>query len=209
MILIVGLGNPGKQYEQSRHNFGFRVLDLLAGGEAFENKHDSLLIKTDNLILAKPQTFMNKSGQAVAQILKFYPAAELVVVHDDLDFSLGTIKIQKNISAAGHNGVQSIIDELGTKDFARIRLGIDNPEARGQIPGDDYVLQKFTDQEEKIVKEILEKSKDALEILQTQGLEMAQSKHNGWTSRFFAQTQYINFDAFAITGFWLTIFLIF
>ncbi|MEJ0021547.1 MAG: aminoacyl-tRNA hydrolase [Candidatus Doudnabacteria bacterium] len=179
MILIVGLGNPGKQYENSRHNFGFRVLDLLSGGEPWENKYDSQIIKTDDIILAKPQLYMNLSGKAVTQILKFYPAAQLVVVHDELDLPLGSMKIVKNNSSAGHHGVQSIIDEIGTKDFIRIRLGIDNPEARGEIPGDEFVLQKFTPQEEKIAKEILEKTKDAIDVLQTEGLDIAQSKYNG------------------------------
>lgn len=179
MYLIIGLGNPGKQYASTRHNLGFRVLDLLAGDSGWENKYDSQFIKTDNLILAKPQLFMNLSGKAVAQILKYYPAAELIVIHDDLDFPLGTIRIQKNTSGAGHNGVQSIIDEIGTKDFIRIRLGIDNPETKKSILSDDYVLQKFTEDEEKIVKEILTKVLTALEVLQTQGLEIAQSKFNG------------------------------
>ncbi|OGE82736.1 MAG: aminoacyl-tRNA hydrolase [Candidatus Doudnabacteria bacterium RIFCSPLOWO2_01_FULL_44_21] len=179
MYLIVGLGNPGKQYEQTRHNMGFRVLDLIAGITKWENKYQSQLIKLEDVILAKPQTFMNKSGEAVKEILKYYPAPEmLIVTHDDLDLPLGTIRIQKNISGAGHNGVQNIIDELGTQDFIRIRLGIDSP-SRGQIPGDDYVLQKFSTDEEKIVLEVLEKTKDAIETLQTQGFEMAQSKFNG------------------------------
>jgi PTH1 family peptidyl-tRNA hydrolase len=179
MYLIIGLGNPGKQYENSRHNFGFQVLDLLAGIETWENKYNSQFIKFDDLILAKPQTFMNKSGEAVKEILKFYPDAQLIVIHDELDFPLGEMKIMKNISSAGHNGVQSIIDELGTKDFIRIRLGIDNPEIRGQVPGDDFVLQKFTAKEENIVKEILEKTKDAIDVIQTEGMEIAQSKYNG------------------------------
>lgn len=186
MHLIVGLGNPGKQYENTRHNLGFRVLDLLAGGIEFENKYDSQFLKTDDLILAKPQLFMNLSGKAVAQILKYYPAAQLVVLHDDLDFPLGTIRVQKNSSSAGHNGVESIISEIGIKDFIRIRLGIDNPENRkdtrlpdGQVPGDDYVLQKFTTEEEKIVNEVLIRAKDAIDVLLSEGLEMAQSKFNG------------------------------
>jgi PTH1 family peptidyl-tRNA hydrolase len=179
MMLIVGLGNPGKQYENTRHNFGFRVLDLLIGTDEWENKYESQFLKLDDLILAKPQTFMNNSGQSVKEILKFYPTAQVVVIHDELDLALGSIKIQKGASAAGHNGVQSIIDELGTKDFIRIRLGIDNPEIRGQIPGDEFVLQKFTKEEDQIVKEVLEKTKEAVEILQTQGLEIAQSKLNG------------------------------
>jgi PTH1 family peptidyl-tRNA hydrolase len=122
---------------------------------------------------------MNKSGEAVKEILKFYPAAELVVVHDELDLRLGSIKIQKNVSAAGHNGVQNIIDQLGTQIFTRIRLGTDNPALRGQTTGDQFVLQNFTKEEEPLVKEILEKAKGAIEILQTQGLEASQSRFNG------------------------------
>lgn len=179
MILVVGLGNPGKQYEQTRHNFGFRVLDLLVGTENWDNKYDSQFLKLEDMILAKPQTFMNKTGEVIKKILKFYPDAQLIVIHDELDLPLGSIKIQKDASAAGHNGVQSVIDELGTKDFIRIRLGIDNPTIRQNMPGDAYVLQKFTPDEEAMVKEVLEKTKDAVEILQTEGLEIAQSKFNG------------------------------
>ena len=195
MYLIVGLGNPGTKYEQTRHNFGFAVLDLLTGvrrpvrqsfsvggslGEGgWENKYDSLFLKLDDVILAKPQTFMNNSGQAIKEILKFYPAAQLVVIHDELDLPLGSIKIQKNVSGAGHNGVQSIIDELGTKDFVRLRLGVENPVTRKELPGDAYVLEKFTDEENKIVVEVLEKAKAAVETIQTDGLDIAQSKFNG------------------------------
>ncbi len=179
IYLIVGLGNPGKKYQDTRHNIGFRVLDLLAGGVEWENKYESQIIKTDSVILAKPQTYMNKSGLAVNQILKFYPAAKLIVIHDELDFSIGTAKIMKNLNAAGHNGVQSIIDDIGTKDFIRIRIGINNPEVRGQIPGEDFVLQKFTMPEEEILKEVLEKTITAIETIQTAGLEAAQSKFNG------------------------------
>jgi len=179
MFLIIGLGNPGKKYENTRHNFGFRVLDLLASGEQWQDKYESKLIKLDDLILAKPQTFMNESGKAVAEILKFYPAAKLIVIHDDLDLPLGSMRIQKNISDAGHNGIKSIVSEIGTKDFVRIRLGINNPETRGQIPSEDFVLQKFTEQEEAIAKEVLEKTKEAIEILQSEGFDMAQSKFNG------------------------------
>ena len=184
MTIIIGLGNPGKQYENTRHSFGFRVLDFLVGrpslGEGgWDEKYSSKFIKLEDVILAKPQTFMNKSGEAVKEILKYYDNAQLIVIHDELDLPLGSIRVQKDISAAGHNGVQSIIDELGTKDFIRIRLGIDNPQTRGQIPGDDFVLQKFTEQEEQIVNEVLEITKTAIETLQTEGFDMAQSKFNG------------------------------
>lgn len=179
MMLIVGLGNPGSKYELTRHNFGFRALDLIAGEAPWLTKPNlNEFIKLEDVILSKPQTFMNDSGKAVKDVLKFYDDAKLVVIHDELDLPLGSIKIQKNSSAAGHNGVQSIIDEIGTQDFIRIRLGVNSP-SRGQIPGDAYVLQKFTDEEEKIVKEVLLKTKQAVEVLQTDGLEIAQSKFNG------------------------------
>lgn len=177
MFLIVGLGNPGKKYELTRHNLGFQVLDLLGNG--WEDKYQSQFLKLEDVILAKPQTFMNNSGEAVKEMLKFYPDATLIVVHDDLDFPLGAIRIQKDASAAGHNGVRSIIEQLGTQDFIRIRLGIDNPEVRGQVPGEDFVLQKFTGPEQNLVKEILEKAKDAVETIQRDGLEIAQSRFNG------------------------------
>lgn len=177
-FLVVGLGNPGKQYELTRHNVGFRVLDLLANG-GWENKYDAEFIKADDVILAKPQLFMNLSGNSVAQILKYYPSAQLIVIHDELDFPLGSMKIMKNSGAAGHNGVQSIIDEIGTKDFIRIRIGINNPETKNEIPSDAYVLQKFTEQEENILKEVLIRAKEAADVIQAQGLEAAQSQFNG------------------------------
>jgi PTH1 family peptidyl-tRNA hydrolase len=179
MHLIVGLGNPGKQYDATRHNLGFNLLDLLAGGEDWQNKYDAHIIKTDSSILAKPQLFMNLSGKSVAQILKYHPSAQLIVVHDELDLPLGSLKIVKNSSAAGHNGVQSIIDEIGTKDFVRIRLGINNPETKGEKPGDAYVLERFTEKESEIIKEVLIKAQEAVEVLQTDGMEIAQSKFNG------------------------------
>lgn len=180
MILIIGLGNPLPKYENTRHNFGQRVLDFLAGSNVWQTKKGyNHSIKLDDVILAKPDTFMNESGKGVHDLLKYYPDAQLILVHDELDFPLGSIKIQKNVSAAGHNGVKSVIDLIGTQDFIRIRLGIDDPEVRGRIPGEDFVLQKFTEKEEQIVKEVLEKAKDAIDLIQTQGLEIAQSKYNG------------------------------
>jgi len=179
MFIFVGLGNPGQEYQNTRHNLGFRVLDLLAGGQEWERKYDSEFIKAGDVILAKPQLYMNLSGQAVAEILKFYPEAELVVIHDELDLPLGSLKIARGVSSAGHNGVESIIEQLGTKDFIRIRLGISNPETRGQLPGDAYVLQRFAENEEQLVNEVLEKAKGAVEAIQTDGLELAQARFNG------------------------------
>jgi len=179
MHLIVGLGNPGKEYEGTRHNAGFMVLDLLAGGQEWDSKYDAQFLKTEDVILAKPQKFMNLSGESVAQILKFYPAATLVVIHDELDLPLGAMRIQHGVSAAGHNGVQSVMDNVGGKDFIRIRIGVSNPETRGELPGDAYVLQKFTDRESDMMKETMVSARKAVEIILTEGLEAAQSKFNG------------------------------
>jgi PTH1 family peptidyl-tRNA hydrolase len=179
MYLIVGLGNPGTKYENTRHNLGFKVLDLLASTNSWEAKYDSQFLKLEDVILTKPQTFMNNSGQAVSQILKFYPDAELIVVHDELDLPLGSIRVQKNSSPAGHNGVKSIIESIGTQDFIRVRIGIDNPDARGQMPAEDFVLRNFESTEQDLVKESLEKALAAIESLETQGLEQTQSRFNG------------------------------
>jgi peptidyl-tRNA hydrolase, PTH1 family len=179
MYLIVGLGNPGAQYELTRHNAGFRVLDLLVGDAAWEKKYDAEFLKMNDVLLAKPQPFMNLSGKSVAQILKYHPDAQLIVVHDELDFPLGTVKVMKGAGSAGHNGVQSIFDEIGTKDFIRVRIGINNPETKKDVPGDAYVLQKFTAEEEGIVKETLLKARGAVESIQSDGLEAAQSRFNG------------------------------
>ncbi len=180
MQIIIGLGNPGKQYENTRHNVGFMAVDALALelGLKWENnkKFKAEIAKNENVILAKPQTFMNNSGQAVAAVLSYYkllpkklgllktalPAQAgnadfseiLTVIHDDLDIELGNYKISVDSRSAGHQGVQSIIDQLKTKNFKRIRLGIRTP-ALEKIPADKFVLQRFSGREkEKIETQI-------------------------------------------------------
>jgi len=168
-ILIIGLGNPGKKYEKTRHNAGFFFVDY------FQEKHQEKFLFSDwkldkkmkseisigkdkikKIILLKPQTFMNLSGEAVAAAVKYYKVRfeDLIVAHDEIDLSLGKYKISKNASSAGHNGVQNIIDLFGTKNFARIRIGVDN---RGDknIDTEKYVLGKFTAAEIKIISKIL------------------------------------------------------
>jgi len=146
MKLIVGLGNPGSKYEKTRHNIGFMVIDFLIQSKQFDSKKIKLI---------KPQTMMNNSGQEVKSIADYYkiPAQDILVIHDDIDLPLGQIKIQQNRSSAGHKGVQSIIDSLGTKDFIRMRIGIRPEELT--IDTEKFVIQKFTPQEQKIIdKEI-------------------------------------------------------
>lgn len=141
-MLIIGLGNPGKEYKNTRHNVGHMVVDHL------EKK------KPDNFALAKTETFMNKSGLAVKKLIRNRKMGieNLIVIHDDIDLPIGQFKIQKNRGAAGHKGVQSIINELGTKDFWRVRIGI-CPEGKKPENVEKFVLQKFRKGEEEIIKE--------------------------------------------------------
>ncbi len=153
MNLIVGLGNPGKKYKNTRHNIGFKIIEAL--------KKE---VSKDKVILLKPQTFMNNSGKPVKKLINKYkiPISNLIVIHDDIDISFGNIKISYGASSAGHKGVQSIIDELNSKDFTRIRVGI-TPQANIK-PQDleNYVLEKFNKQEKNKLKQII---KQATELI--------------------------------------------
>jgi len=195
MILIVGLGNPGIKYKRTRHNIGFRVLDefqrennfpdfkfsRLRQGYGGQAKKFNTLISEGNIgrkkvILAKPQTFMNNSGQAVKNLTIHYslPFINLIVVHDDIDLPLGKIRISKSRGSAGHKGIESIIKELRSKNFVRIRIGIRNQELRIKNI-EKFVLQKFTEEEEKIIKKIIKENCSVLKIILSKGLEKAQS----------------------------------
>jgi PTH1 family peptidyl-tRNA hydrolase len=157
MKLIVGLGNPGRKYKKTRHNVGFRVIDELK--KSLDKARDK------HVILLKPSTFMNNSGKEVKILTTKYkiPATNIIVIHDDIDLPFGTIRVSENISSAGHKGVQSIIDELGTQDFIRFRIGIrprwDRRSQRGKkVDTERFVLEKFTKEEKKQLKEIIEKA---------------------------------------------------
>ncbi len=167
MKLIIALGNPGQQYENTRHNAGFIIADELQkslGFSQFEknSKFEALFCEKnfggEKIILAKPQSFMNNSGQVVKKMLDFYKISKenLIVLHDDLDIELGSFKISTDSSAAGHNGVQSIIDNLGSQQFKRIRLGIEGAEKKKDriIPGEVFVLQDFLPEELEIIKKL-------------------------------------------------------
>ncbi len=176
MKIIVGLGNPGVKYKNTRHNAGFLAIDnFLASLDADINpactKFDSELFEvhfgSNKTFFIKPNTFMNNSGQAVSEIINFYKidlAKDLLVIHDDTDLPFGDIRFANNSSAAGHNGVQDIINKLGTQEFNRIRIGVESRESRGEIPTEDFVLQKFTDDEQKRLKDkTLPKVKKSIE----------------------------------------------
>ncbi|MBU0535274.1 MAG: aminoacyl-tRNA hydrolase [Patescibacteria group bacterium] len=162
MKLIVGLGNPGEKYFKNRHNTGFIIVDEIASKNSlsWENssKFNAEIAVSKDFILAKPQTYMNKSGEAVFKILNFYKVdtSDLVVIHDDVDLQFGEIKKQLGVSSAGHKGVESIIEKLSSQDFWRIRVGVGKSEDKN-IPTDDWVLQNFTDEQlEKIKSKVSE-----------------------------------------------------
>lgn len=182
MKIIVGLGNPGKKYKNTRHNIGFQVADEFRKKNNFpefrlSKKFNSLISKDifihKKVIIVKPQTFMNQSGKAV----KNFGRASLLVVHDDIDLPLGKIRVSKNRGAAGHKGVESVIKEIKTKNFVRFRIGIKPNTEKPKNP-EKFVLQKFGKGEEKIVKEITEKTVKAIELTLKQNLEEAMNKYN-------------------------------
>ena len=201
MKIIVGLGNPGKKFEKTRHNLGFLVLDKFSEKNQFPNffKKEEFLamisekkIGKEKIILAKPQTFMNNSGKSVKSLIRNFLlnkamaelSRHLFVIHDDIDIPIGKFKISIGRGSAGHKGVQSIIDELGTKDFVRFRIGIkpnskfkmQNAKLRFKIQ--DFVLEKFNKNEEKILKEVIELTCQALKIAIKEGVEKAMSEFN-------------------------------
>ncbi len=158
--VIIGLGNPGEKYEQTRHNAGFMAVDALASELGLKwktnKKFNALETKSGDIILLKPLTFMNDSGSSVAAALAYYKLAptDLTVIHDDLDIELGKYKISVDSRSAGHRGVESIIDRLNTKNFRRLRIGIKTPDLI-KIPAEKFVLQKFKAEEKKIINSII------------------------------------------------------
>lgn len=184
-ILIVGLGNPGREYRGNRHNVGYTVLDRLA--EKLEisftkMKMEALMsavrYKNHRLILVKPQTFMNLSGKAVGSFARFYkiPLENILVVYDDVDLPFGILRMKPDGGDAGQKGVRSIIDVLGTKEFSRLRVGIDRPP--GRMPVSDYVLQDFSGQEHEWLPSVLDRAVDAILTFVEFGLNQAMTIYN-------------------------------
>jgi PTH1 family peptidyl-tRNA hydrolase len=187
--LIIGLGNPGREYRETRHNVGFMLLDRLtitlkARFTRLQSKAlvASALYRERKIILAKPQTFMNLSGQSVQGLIHFYklPLENLLIAHDDLDLPVGTIRIRPDGGSAGQKGMLSTIERLGTDEFPRLRLGIGRPPGQMQIP--DYVLQDFSKGDLTVVNETLERAAEAVFLWVTDGLDAAMNKYNGTIS---------------------------
>ncbi len=184
--LLIGLGNPGREYRDSRHNFGFMLIDRLiirlnARGMKVQSKAivTTALYEDRKLILAKPQTYMNLSGQSAQGLLNFYklPIENMLVAHDDLDIPFGTIRIRPGGGPGGQRGMASTIEQLGTKEFPRLRLGIGRPPGRMEPAA--YVLQNFSRDEMKLLSEIIDRAADAALTFVTDGLNKAMNKFNG------------------------------
>jgi PTH1 family peptidyl-tRNA hydrolase len=184
-FLIVGLGNPGREYRYNRHNIGFMVLDQLAGklDTSFSKMKMNALMtavryKGCRIILLKPQTFMNLSGKAAASFIRFYklPLENLLVVYDDVDLPFQTLRMRPNGGDAGQKGVRSIIQELGTKDFPRLRVGINRPPGRMSVSS--YVLLNFSDQEVETLPFVLDQAADAILAFVELGLNQAMTTFN-------------------------------
>ena len=183
--LIVGLGNPGRKYVNNRHNVGFRCLDDLASahGLRFNRRYNRASIALGpilrrSVILAKPRTFMNNSGHPVSALVRFYrvPLDRLLVVHDDLDLPLGTTRMRPSGGTGGHRGMQSIINQLGSREFPRLRIGIGRPP--GRMDPADYVLQDFSGDEELVLERTLDQARAAIETWLTEGVEEAMTHYN-------------------------------
>jgi peptidyl-tRNA hydrolase, PTH1 family len=187
--LVVGLGNPGKEYAGNRHNVGFMVADLLAsrvGAKFGRNKRahadvaeGRLGLGGPKLILVKPLTYMNLAGAPVAQLAQFFkiPVENVVAVHDELDVPFGEIRAKRGGGEGGHNGLRSMTKSLATKDYARVRFGISRPPGR-QDPA-DYVLSDFTGAERKELDFLVDRAADVVEAVVLEGVEWAQNKYHG------------------------------
>ena len=182
--LIVGLGNPGKDYADTRHNVGFRCVELLARRASLTWEKPRLkaeqtrgTIAGRDVVLAKPTTYMNLSGVAVVQLVRWYkvPLDQLLIIHDDLDLPFGQLRLRAEGSAGGQNGMGSIIDQLGTKAIHRLKIGISRP-SRGDPK--DYVLARFTKEQTTELPYLLDRAADAVELWLTEGIIPAMNKYN-------------------------------
>lgn len=190
VYLLVGLGNPGREYRDSRHNVGFMAIDRIASAWDIRlSRAQSKAILGNGVrlgkkvILAKPQTYMNLSGESVSALVNFYkiPKERLLVFHDDLDLPLGSIRLRPTGGSAGQKGIGSIIQKLGSQDFPRVRIGIGRPP--GRMDPADYVLQSFGKDEEAVVRIVLDQVLESVEIFLEQGLEQAMNLYNGPVAR--------------------------
>ena len=184
MKIVVGLGNPGDQYKDTRHNIGFQVVEELARRwnvapwkrryEAEVSEHRAI----GPVLLVKPQTFMNLSGASVREAAKFFktPSTDIIVIHDDLDLPAGRLRIRERGGSGGHRGIESILTQLGTDEFVRVRFGVGRPPAEWNSA--DYVLGRFAAEEKSMIRESIEKAADAVESILKEGSAPAMNRYN-------------------------------
>lgn len=184
MKLIVGLGNPGKEYERTRHNVGFMVVDALADAfhvsintQKFKGEYVKFKYKNEDIILLKPLTYMNNSGESVIQVMNFFKidVDDLIVIYDDMDMPTGKLRLRQSGSAGGHNGMKSIIQHVGTQNFKRIRVGIDK---HVLIPVVDYVLGRFSKEQQPLINEGIENAKKAVQTMIDKDFVAAMNTYN-------------------------------
>ena len=185
MYLIVGLGNPGREYEHTRHNAGFDAIDVLAGklgADVKEKKHKGLcgkgMIAGEKVILLKPQTFMNLSGESVRAAADFYKidAEHMIVLYDDIDLDVGKLRVRAKGSAGGHNGIKNIIAHMGTQEFPRVRLGVGAKPDRMDLA--DYVLGRFSQVERPVMEDAFEEAAEAAIAVVEDGIDAAMNRFN-------------------------------
>lgn len=185
MKVIIGLGNPGTEYENTRHNVGFMAIDKIAEKisnsnfkKEFKGEVATGYIGSEKIFLLKPQTFMNLSGEAVSEIMNFYKLSteDIIVIYDDMDTEVGSFRIRKKGSAGGHNGIKSIIQHLKREDFPRIRIGIGRPSEHFTVV--KYVLSNFTSEEKTALDTVLNKINDITTSIIKDGLDIAMNKYN-------------------------------
>lgn len=185
MWLVAGLGNPGRRYEYTRHNVGFRVIDCLSRGseiplskKGFFAKWGKGLWVNEEVIIAKPQTYMNLSGESISRLIKFFriDPAQLIVIHDDLDLDFGLIRIREKGGDGGHKGVRSIIEHVGSGEFIRVRLGIGRPDNKED--GTDYVLSRFDMNQRETLRVQMEQASEAVRTIITEGTAKAMNQFN-------------------------------
>ena len=183
--VIIGLGNPGKEYENTRHNMGFRAIDVLSSDENIDvtrNKFHALIgrgrIAGKKTVLVKPQTYMNRSGQAAREAAMYFdvPPQNLIVIYDDIDLPAGSIRIRKSGGAGTHNGMKSVVDQLGTKDFVRIRIGVGSAEDGEDLV--DRVIGKVPKAEQEVLDKAAAEAAEAAKDIIICGVDNAMNKHN-------------------------------
>ena len=184
MKIVVGLGNPGNQYKDTRHNIGFLVVDELArrwNTPSWKRRYDAEVSEhraIGPVLLVKPQTFMNLSGNSVREAAKFYktPSTDIVVIYDDLDLPAGRLRIRERGGSGGHRGIESMLSQLGADDFVRVRFGVGRPPEGWESA--DYVLGRFAPDEQALIKEAIDKAADAVEAILKEGTAPAMNRFN-------------------------------